>query len=541
MKLKRLAAPDVVLKHCWQKVPAYMRWTFAAAVIMGFVTHLFAFTNDLINHDDIYHLFQCDYGAQSGRWFLPTVLQWDGSYSLPWLIGVLSILCLAVTACFTVNLLRIRGRLGILVTVTLLVAYPTVAATFSYMFTADAYFFGLCLAAFAAYAVVKMPRMGVPLGVVALILSLGIYQSYFPVAAVLMVGALLFETLDADVPMAKLFLRGAKMIVTLGAAIVVYIVIAKWVMCSSGGLTDYMGISEMGQLSLSQLPALIAQCYKAYGGYFWNNNAGLLFGFVKPLLLVALVMAVALLLVLITRKSVSFSYAVLAVVLAVCYPLAGDLIHVMVAGGSVHDLMIYGTVYLLILPVALASYAEAHLAEFEDVQRMVTVFVSWVIIVCLAFTGYSYMGADNKAYLKMSVSRDELTAYSDRLLSAVEQTAGYTPGMTLVLVGSSVVEPSFTEKVPAFSEIWLVGVLDAGQLRAKYSYGEFLKYYMAYPGEVYQTNSSENLPEASTTAKTIAALSQVAAMPNYPAKGSIQIIDGYVVVKLNSEPASAEQ
>lgn len=540
MNGKASVTPDVVVKRCWQKLPAYIRWTFVAAVIMGFVAHMFAFTNDLINHDDIYHLFQCVYGAQSGRWFLPTVLQWDGSYSLPWLIGVLSILCLAVTACFTVNLLRIRGRLGILVTVTLLVAYPTVAATFSYMFTADAYFFGLCLAAFAAYAAARMPRMGVPLGVVALVLSLGIYQSYFPVAAVLMVGTLLFDTLDGNVPLGKLLLRGVKMVVTLGAAIVVYIVIAKWVMRSSGGLTDYMGISEMGQLSFSQLPALIAQCYKAYGGYFWNNSAGLLFGFVKPLLLVALVMAVVLLLVLITRKRVSFSHAVLAVVLAVCYPLAGDLIHVMVAGDSVHDLMLYGTVYMLVLPIALVSYAEAHLTELDDVRRMVTVFVSWVVIVCLTFAGYSYMVADNKAYLKMSVSRDALTAYSNRLLSDVEQTPGYTPGMTLVLVGSSVVEPAFTKNIPELSEIWLVGILDAGQLRAKYSYGEFLKYYMAYPGEVYQTNSSENLPEASITAKSLAASSQVAAMPNYPAKDSIQIIDGYVVVRLNPEPESAE-
>lgn len=540
MGKKDARSPNMAIKHCWQKVPEYIRWTFVMAVVMGFITHMFAFTNDLLNHDDIYHLFQCVYGAQSGRWFLPSVLQWDGTYSMPWLIGVLSILCLAFTACFTVSLLRIRGYLSIFLVVTLLVAYPTVAATFTYMFTADAYFFGLCLAAFAAYAAARMPRMGVPLGVVALILSLGIYQSYFPVAAVLMVGALLFDTLDGEVPLGRLILRGVKMVTTLGVAIVAYILIAKWVMRSSGGLTDYMGISEMGHLSLSQLPALIAQCYRAYGDYFWNNNVGLIFGFVKPLLLVALVMAVVLLFALITRKSVSVSHAVLAVVLALCYPLAGDLIHVMVAGGSVHDLMLYGTVYMLVLPLALMSYTEAHLAEFGDVRRMVTVFVSWVIVGCLAFAGYSYIVADNKAYLKMTVSRDELTAYSNRLLSAVEQTPGYTPGMTLVLVGSSVVEPTFTEKMPELSEIWLVGVLDAGQLRAKYSYGEFLKYYMAYPGEVYQTNSSENLPEASATAKSLAASSQVAAMPNYPAKNSIQIIDGYVVVKLNPEPEPAE-
>ena len=191
-------SPNVAAERFWQRVPGEIRWTFIMAVVMGLVTHMYAFTNDLLNHDDIYHLLQCEYGAQSGRWFLPIVLGWDGTYSMPWLIGALSVLCLALTACFTVSLLRIQGRLGALITVTLLVAYPTVAATFSYMFTADEYFFGLFLASFAAYAAARMPRMGLPLGAVALILSLGIYQSYFPVAAVLMVGALLFDTLDGE-------------------------------------------------------------------------------------------------------------------------------------------------------------------------------------------------------------------------------------------------------------------------------------------------------------------------------------------------------
>ena len=122
-----------------------------------------------------------------------------------------------------------------------------------------------------------MPRMGLPLGAVALILSLGIYQSYFPVAAVLMVGALLFDTLDGELSLGRLFLRGVKMVLTLGVAIAAYMVIARWVMRNAGGLTDYMGISEMGHLSLGELPSLIVKCYQEYGSYFWNNGTGQLF------------------------------------------------------------------------------------------------------------------------------------------------------------------------------------------------------------------------------------------------------------------------
>lgn len=474
-------SPNVAADRFWQKVPGQIRWTFVMAVVMGLVTHMYAFTNDLLNHDDIYHLLQCEYGAQSGRWFLPIVLGWDGTYSMPWLIGALSVLCLALTACFTVSLLRIQGRLGALITVTLLVAYPTVAA-------------------------------------------------------VLMVGALLFDTLDGELSLGRLFLRGVKMVLTLGVAIAAYMVIARWVMRNAGGLTDYMGISEMGHLSLGELPSLIVKCYQEYGSYFWNNGTGQLFTFAKPLIVVALVMAVVLLLTLVARKGVGLGHALLAMVLAVLYPLAGDLIHVMVAGGAVHDLMLYGTIYLLVLPLALASYAEAHLAELGGTGRIVTTFVGWVIVICMSFTAYSYVVTDNKAYLKMSLSRDQLMAYSNRLISAVEQTPGYTPGMTLVLTGSSVAEPGFTAQIPELSELWMVGVLDAGQLRAKYSYGEFLRYYMAYPGEVYLTNSSDNVADKREWAREIAAKPEVVAMPNYPAEGSIAIIDGVVVVKLNAEP-----
>ena len=188
-----ILAPDAAFERFRKSVPSYTKWTFAASVVFGLIAHLYMLTNKLPNHDDIFHLFQCDYGTQSGRWFLPTVLQWDGDFSMPWLIGVLGILCLAGTACITTSLFHIRRPLACIITAALLVSFPTVASTFTYMFTADAYFFGLFLAAFAAFAVARFAIIGLPVGAVALILSMGIYQSYFPVATVLLVGTLLFD------------------------------------------------------------------------------------------------------------------------------------------------------------------------------------------------------------------------------------------------------------------------------------------------------------------------------------------------------------
>lgn len=529
MSSPRSYAPNAVFERLWQKVPGYIRWTFAMTLLMGLVAHLYAFTNDLVNHDDIYHLFQCDYGALSGRWFLPVVLQWDGGFSMPWLIGVLSLLCLAVTVCFAVCLLRVRSRLGCLIVAAILAAFPSVTATFTYMFTADAYFFAAMLAAFAAYAVWRMPVMGLPLGAIALIFSMGIYQSYFSVATVLMVGALLFDALDAKESFAQLILKGVKMLGALVLSLLVYMAAAHFA-TRNVGLTDYMGISEMGHLSLSELPALIVKCYKEYAGIFWNNTNGFYFDFLNVLIPLAMLLAVVLFLTLVARRRVGVLRGVLALVLLVVYPLAGNLIHIMVAGGSVHQLMIYGAAFMLVLPVALVDVVSMQAAEMGGARQLVNAALSWVILGVMALTAYSYIVFDNKIYQKMDVSKQEITAYSNRLLSAVEQAPGYQVGMPLVLVGASKVDESLLT-APEMEDIWLVGALNVAQIRAQYSYGEFLQYYMAYPGDVCLVNSADE--EKAAVASSFAQRSDVLAMPLYPADGSIQAIDGYMVVKLS--------
>ena len=135
--------PEVCVSALWKKIPRYIRLTYAAAVVLGLSVHLYMFTNKFTNHDDLNQMFYADYGTASGRWLLPSVLRLDGNISIPWLIGLLSILCLAGTACLTVALFRIRRPFGCIVTAALLVAFPAVTATFGYMFSADAYFLSL--------------------------------------------------------------------------------------------------------------------------------------------------------------------------------------------------------------------------------------------------------------------------------------------------------------------------------------------------------------------------------------------------------------
>jgi hypothetical protein len=242
-------------------MPHNEKITFFAAAAAGLLTHMYMFTNKLPNHDDIGHMLGETYGTQSGRWFLPLLEKLDGSFSMPWLIGVLSILMLAAAACCIVSLLRIRTAVGCVLAAAILVTFPAVGATFTYMFSADAYFLSLALACFAVY-ITNRYRFGFLAGIASITLSLGIYQGYFGVAAALCVGVLIIDLLDGDMPLKRLLLKGLKLLVTLAPGLRLFVSVK--LTTRTAGLVDYMVFLKWAVLSWGY-SRLIRTAFDSYG------------------------------------------------------------------------------------------------------------------------------------------------------------------------------------------------------------------------------------------------------------------------------------
>lgn len=502
----------------WKRIPQHIRLTCAAAVVLGLSTHLYMFANKFTNHDDLNQMFYADYGTASGRWLLPPVLRLDGNISIPWLIGLLSVLCLAGVACLTVTLLRIRRPFGCIVTAALIVTFPTVTATFAYMFSADAYFLSLLMAVFGAYAAVNWGWRGSAAGILSITLSMSIYQSYFPVAAVLMVGALLFEVLDGERSFRELFFRGLRFLVTLLTALIAYMITVR-ITTRNIGLTDYEGISDMGKVSLYDLPQLIYKSYHKYFSFFLRNDWNCHFNFLKYAFFITVLGTMILGALLLWKRRLGAPRTVLALCLAAVYPLAGSCIYIMVPNGYVHIHMLYGLVYILIAPVALAEYAEPDLRT--DGTQFFHAAANWIVLLTMVLTSYSYAVTDNNAYMKADLGMRQCEAYSNRLLERIEACDGYKQGMDVVLVGSNIKDETL-EPTPEADTAWLVGIFDMGDFRTYSTYSKFLRYYLGFVGPVY-TGESE-------TARTYAAMEQVRTMPAYPEAGSVQVIDGAVVV-----------
>lgn len=515
-----LSDPEQCAASLWKRVPGYIRLTFCSAVVFALAAHLYMLTNKFTNHDDVGSLFGNTYGAASGRWLRPFILRLSGSFSMPWLVGLMSVLCLAAVACLTVSALRIRRPLGCMLTAAILVTFPTVMCTFTYMYTAFAYFFSLLLAVFGAWAALRWGWRGSAAGVVTIALSLSIYQSYFPVAAVLTVSALLFETLDGERPFKALFLRGLRLLGTLIAALAVYMLSVR--LTTGGHLVSYMGLETMGRISLKELPGLIGEAYQKYYLFFWLDETDSHFRpFKYAFLLTASATAAVLVLLLIRRRLGPSRTALAAALFAVC-PLAANLIYIMVPEAEVHTLMIYGLCYILVIPIALAEYSGPVLRE--GAARRFHSAVSWVVLLTMAMTVYSYIIVDNNTYFKLDMSMRQCQAYSNRLLERIEACDGYQPTMSVVLVGSNVWEDDLIS-TPEMGPNFFTGPTSAAGLRSAYSYQHYLRSFLSFTQPVYLGNTAEG--------KAAAELEEVQSMPRYPTPGSIRVIDDTVVVKLN--------
>ena len=156
-------------------------WKIAAfsAFFLGLLIHLPAWIQDVPNHDGLASVYFDQNMITSGRWFLTIACGISSYFTLPWLIGLLSLLWLSVTAALLVELLEVHRTEWIVVISGLLVSFPALASTYAYVFTADGYMLALMLAVLAVLLTKKYTR-GFLAGGICLAFSMGTYQAYLP-------------------------------------------------------------------------------------------------------------------------------------------------------------------------------------------------------------------------------------------------------------------------------------------------------------------------------------------------------------------------
>ena len=510
------------------------RTAFGATILCMLISHLYMFTNKLVNHDDVNRLISGDTDEvkiQHGRWAGVLLDRISGSPAgIPYITGALSVLAFALTAVLIVSVFRLQNRGIIILCCALLSTFPVSANIFLYSYIADAYCISMFLAIWGVWLLLQGTKLQIGAGILLLTLSCGTYQAFWCMGmGILFVYYLLAYLRWAD--KAKVLgYRIVKSLVGAAASLVLYLIINWAVQNITGyGATAYEGLDSMGQFGgVVGLLKVIAVAYYEFVRFFYLSG----FFVVSPVLviinIILTLIVVSLMIYQGSRRERTLWYWIGFTVAIGCLPFACNLVSV-VSRNAAHILMQYAFImpYLLCLTL-LDRFTVPGGKELTEKYRKGIWAVTCILLGIIAYKGYL---TDNELYFRQQLYYEQAYSYTLRLLYRIEEMPDYNPSVPVALINET---PQGGDHISILMENYpddmlrlaylddMAGTEPYSLVKRANDVADFCKYYHGYDLRMMDMEKLPVLAESEIFAE----------MPVYPQEGSMQYIQGVLVIKL---------
>lgn len=507
------------------RIELKQKWAFVCCVLIMLVTHLYMFTNKLPNHDDVNRLLVGDTDEvkiQHGRWAGVIFDRISGnSVSIPYVMGVLSVLAFAGTAVVLVSLFRIEHKLSITLLCGLLCTFPVSANIFLYAYIADAYFISMFLAAWGVFLLTREKAAASICGMILLTLACGCYQAFWCMGIALLFLYYFMDLVnlaDAKEEWKAYAIRIAKCLGWAAASLILYLVINKIVQTATGyGATDYQGLSAMGQFGGARgFIKIVVYAYYEFIQFFYFKG-----GFTNSYVMIAVNVVLTVLVIYMAVRRVKrlkqpVWYWVVLILLTAVIPLAFNLISV-VSMNQTHVLMQYTFLMPYLMCLMLADQSVGKVGPLS--------------CVLLLFVAYSGFLTDNAIYFRQQLNYEATYSYTIRLLSRIETMEGYEPSIPVAFINET---PQYNDHITIMAENYpedmeyfdylsgMAGTEPRTFVKRANDIADFCKYYHGYDLELYDMTKLSELAETK----------EFQEMPAYPQDGGMRYIDGVLVIKV---------
>lgn len=502
-----------------------LKQSFLYTFIIGLVAHGYCFLNLLVSHDSLNDFYVSDQWERAGfgRIFYSIYISLTrGRIVLPWFIGVLTLCWIAVAVYLIAKLFGIK-KCGLIFLISgICVTNPTVytlAAT--YIHDLDADMFAMLLSVSAVYcwyqanqkSEMKHKAIWFLLGTVSLSVSLGIYQSFIALSITLVIFCSLKALLERK-EFKTVVTSGCTAIGMMAVSAVMYIVELKVFEALTGVSTmnsaTYNGVGNVTAAFSGNVVANVFDTYKSFIGAF-KNFITTSYPEMMSVVLLGVTACIIVVIALLGLKEMDWKCRGLFIVLSTILPFAMNITYFL-SGGMAHVLTQYAVWMLYLLAVIFLVWYEKENHPLQ-VKKAVSIF-----IVCgLFFTVTENIQTANTVYVKKDLEYQATLSYMTRVADHMEEQEGYIPGETPVLIiGQNVIGIS----KPGFERYGvLTGVSGNGSVTYQDTYKDYFKYVLARPVSLAYNDELKNSDE-------------IINMPVFPEKGSVQMINEVLVVKL---------
>lgn len=524
------------LRERFENQKKWLYFSLAATFIWGLVAHAYCFFDNSFSHDSLNELhgaiFGTDWKVELGRVFVPFYRDLIRSdVTLPWLIGMLSLFWIGISVFLVLRIFDIQSKPLAFLTAGVLTANVSVMATAAtYLHDLDCYMLSLVCAVAAVY-LWKRYSWGFLPGALFVTVSLGMYQSYLTVTIALVMFVCILDLLDGQT-FKTVFTKGLKaicMILIGGGLYFVSMKVIQKLMSIQMATGNYNTMDTALTLTPQLLAEMVIGAYRDCAERFLNAYSSYPSIMVKGITILLLILSLGMLAAELCSKKVHIPEKLLCIALIVLLPLGMNIIYVLVIGVN-HDLMVYAIwlTYLLMLLLS-DRFAKkvkekgGFLAKYKagEVQRGLCLLLVFVLL-------YGNVQFANGLYLKKDLEYDAYLSLMTRVTDRMEETEEYVPGETPVYFAG--IPDLLNDEIPGFREYQqVVGATNTDVIFAAYRsrYQAYFDYVLGIPVDLVEDAVWDAMWQDP----------RVQALPSYPAKGCIAVIDGILVVKLGKYQA----
>lgn len=509
-------------------ITSQRRAAFIAAVVVGLLVHMVVMVSDWPNHDGLASMYFDQNMITSGRWFLSVACGISSYFTVPWIIGVLGIFYLGITAAVLADITEVKSNMAAAFIGALLVSFPALASTFAYVFTLDGYMLALLFAVLSV-AITKKYRFGWIGGIVFLALSLGTYQAYLPFAVMLCLYMVILRETDKGSNKAKFLDCLHYLYMGIGGAALYYVILKILMVVEGKTLDTYQGINglESGVEKLGILKT-IPLMYKDFISFTLKSR--ILTTNIFCVIAFALLLLVAIIVFMrnaVEKRWFSKPWLYITVIAIVAIlPLAANIVMVVSADVNYHLIMRYQWV---LFPILLVAFSD----KFGDLlvfvtasnkrkkMKTVTDLASWILVIASTVMILCYGIADNIGYSNLNKKYEKTYAYCVRLVDRIEQTEGYYQGIPIAMIGVvSNDEYPTTDLTQGITDN-MIGLSGDYLLYKNLDYEQFIKNYL---GASMNFLSGDIISEVYYS-------DEYRQMGSFPAADSVKIVDGIMYIK----------
>ena len=466
-----------------------------------------------------------DWELELGRWGIHFIDKFRGGLVNSFLIILVSAFLIGLSCAMINRIFKAKKKITIVLISILIAVCPQFSETLMFTYCADSYILSFFLAILSIYILTKEDKIknyiiSIPL----IVFAVSLYQAYIGVVLGLLIISELIYCLRNKITK-KDIIYFFKKILTIGLALIIYFIVTKiYLKCNGLDLASYKGADSFGFISIiTSLPSTIINVYRDFFNYYFGETIIYNRYWHRHILnlIIGLITLVSFILLFIKskKKGVRLSSIIYMVIILIIMPILINMLDIIMPSTSIN--LVTGVALILPYLVPILIICE------EDIKIKTRIFI-YVVIILILLLCHTFIYSNNASFMARKDVRNNYYTISSDILSRAKELDGYNEDLKWFfndyIIYRSKYMPISNGFVSLNYETW------------DNPYGTWLniQFYDRYLGQKIQMVTYDEYNE-------IIKSEEFSNMPIYPAKGSIKIVNDYIIVKLSDVVHNIEQ